>query len=127
MTAETIEKALMEEASDGDLSCASAFKVAAAWGVAPAAVGELADRLGLHICKCQLGLFGYPPQKKIVSPLDHVDPELSAAIREVLESERLPCRRAWEIADRLGVSRMKVSAACESLGIKIKPCQLGAF
>jgi hypothetical protein len=39
----------------------------------------------------------------------------------------LSCAAAWEIADRLGVKRLEVGAACENLKIKVKPCQLGAF
>ena len=31
------------------------------------------------------------------------------------------------IARELGVSKMSVSAACEAMSIKIKPCQMGAF
>jgi len=41
--------------------------------------------------------------------------------------ERLPCAAAWDIAAQAGISKMALSAACEALGIKIKPCQLGAF
>ena len=54
-------------------------------------------------------------------------PEVAAAIRDALENDRLPCRAAWEIAERFGLRKMAVSGACEALGIKIKPCQMGAF
>ena len=127
MSAEQLETALQAAAENGDLSCAAAFDVAKAYDLPPEEVGDLADRTGLHLCRCQLGLFGYPPHKKIVTPLAHVDEDLADAIRAGLEGGRLPCRTAWKIADRLGVPRMRVSAACEALEIKIKPCQLGAF
>jgi len=127
MSVEQIEKALQAAAEDGDLSCAAAFEVAAAFDLPAGEVGELADRLGLHLCRCQLGLFGYPPRKKIVIPLEPVNEDLAEAIRAGLENDRLPCRTAWAIADRLAIARMQVSAACETLEIKIKPCQLGAF
>jgi len=127
MSVEQIEKALQAAAEDGDLSCAAAFEVAAAYDLPPEEAGDLADRLGLHLCRCQLGLFGYPPRKKIVTPLESVEKDLADAIRAGLEAGRLPCRTAWEIADRRGIPRMQVSAACETLEIKIKPCQLGAF
>jgi len=59
--------------------------------------------------------------------LDSVDSPLAAAIREGLDNNRLPCKTAWEIADRFNLPRITVSAACETLGIKIKNCQIGAF
>lgn len=124
---ESLRQFLQERSSQGELSCQAAFEAAAAYGLPPGQVGKYADRFGLHLVKCQLGLFGYPPQKKIVAPLDAVDADLAAAIRAGMENDRLPCRNAWEIADRLQLPRMTVSAACETLGVKIKPCQLGAF
>lgn len=127
MSVEQIEKALQAAAEDGDISCAAVFEVVAAFDLPPEEAGDLADRLGLHLCRCQLGLFGYPPHKKIVTPLEHVEEDLADAIRAGLEEGRLACRTAWEIADCLGIARMQVSAACETLEIKIKPCQLGAF
>jgi hypothetical protein len=44
-----------------------------------------------------------------------------------MTDNRLPCLAAWEIAEKLGIKRLDVCAACEHLRIKIKPCQLGAF
>ncbi|MFP4532682.1 MAG: hypothetical protein ACLFNS_08360 [Desulfobacterales bacterium] len=125
--AEKVRRALEAAASDGDLSCAAAFEVAGSLKISPAAVGEYADEFGFHLTKCQLGLFGYLPHKKIAEPLASVDSELAEAIREGLVNDRLPCKTAWEIAERFDVPRMTVSAACETLGIKIKPCQIGAF
>jgi hypothetical protein len=122
-----MEKALLEKAHEGELPCALAFKVADGLDIPPEAVGACADRLGIRLVRCQLGLFGYAPEKKIVRPLSELDADLSSAIREGLEGGRLPCRAAWRIADERGLDRMTVSAACERLEIKIKPCQLGAF
>jgi hypothetical protein len=34
---------------------------------------------------------------------------------------------SWEIASRLGIQKLDVASACETMGVKIKPCQLGAF
>ncbi len=56
-----------------------------------------------------------------------VDSALEGAIRAALQEGRLPCRSAWEIAERLRVPKMDVSSACEALGLKVRPCQLGAF
>jgi len=127
ISAEKVRHALDAAASDGDLPCAAAFDVAAALNITPAAVGDYADKFGFHLVRCQLGLFGYLPHKKIVEPLASVDAELADAIREGLVNDRLPCQTIWEIAERFNIPRMTVSAACETLGIKIKPCQIGAF
>jgi hypothetical protein len=72
-------------------------------------------------------LFGYQPEKKIVKPAASLEPELEKTILGGLVNERLPCRTAWEIAEQQGIQKMRVSAACDAMGIKIKPCQLGAF
>jgi len=62
-----------------------------------------------------------------VAPAVAVAPALAAAIREALAGGRLPCKAAWDIAARMKIGRKKVAAACESMEIKIKPCQMGAF
>jgi hypothetical protein len=122
-----IRERLEKDASEGTLSCAAAFTIAADMGRSPAEIGKAADLLGIRLVKCQLGLFGYEPEKKIVKPAAAVDPALEEAIRGELHGGRLACRTAWELAKRFRIPRMAVSAACEALGIKIKPCQLGAF
>jgi hypothetical protein len=116
-----------KEAKRGELPCAVAFKIAEKLSVSPAEVGRAADALDVKLVKCQLGLFGYSPRKRIVSPSEEVEPALKDAVLNALENERLPCKRAWEIAALFNVRKMTVSNACEALGIKIKPCQLGAF
>jgi hypothetical protein len=119
--------AMNREAQEGQLACAVAFKLAAELQKSPAEIGAAADRLGIRLVTCQLGLFGYTPEKKIVRAASSVNPKLENAIREKLENQRLACREAWGLAEVFEIPRMAVSAACEALGIKIKPCQLGAF
>jgi len=85
------------------------------------------DLLKIRLVKCQLGLFGYTPDKSIVKPAEKVSPELESAIRSRLEDERLPCVAAWQLADEFSLKKLDVSCAAEALGLKIKPCQLGAF
>jgi hypothetical protein len=122
-----IRDALLKSAIRGTLPCAVAFDVAKHLGVAPGDIGQTADLLELRLVKCQLGLFGYGPRKTIVKPAASVTPAFEKAIRQALMNDRLPCKRAWEIAVTLGIHKMKVSAACNALRIKIRPCQLGAF
>ena len=118
---------IRRRAADGTLPCAVAFDIARGLSVAPGAVGKTADEIHVRLAKCQLGLFGYAPQKKIVRPRMPDRPEMRQAIEAGLQDGRLSCRSAWEIARRLGVGKMAVSNACEAMGVKIKPCQLGAF
>lgn len=127
MSDEKLKKMITSRLVNGALSCAAAFEVVRELGVSPVDVGSAADGLDAHLLQCQLGLFGYKPEKKIVKPLDVVDPALASAIQSALVNDRLPCRAAWDIAERLQVGKMTVSAACETLGVKIRPCQLGAF
>jgi len=119
--------ALRSRAKNDEVPCAVAFEVAKDLTVAPGDVGKAMDLTNIRLIKCQLGLFGYSPEKKIVSTRMPDNPDLGAAIQAALVDHRLPCAAAWDIADRFGIRKMAVSAACEALGIKIKPCQLGAF
>jgi hypothetical protein len=122
-----IRDALFKSAIAGQLPCAVAFGVCEHLGVTPEDVGRTADLMDLRLVKCQLGLFGYGARKNIVKPAATVSAALEKTIREALVDHRLPCKRAWEIAESLGIHKMKVSAACNALGIRIGPCQLGAF
>lgn len=122
-----IIEALTKRAIGGEISCAEASDIARSTGFPMEAVGRALDVLELRIVRCQLGLFGYSPQKMIVTPAESVSPDLEKAIRDALRNERLPCESAWEIAQKFNIAKMDVTSACEALKIKIKPCQLGAF
>ena len=122
-----LRDALLKRAPGGKLPCAVAFDIGKQLGVSPDAIGLAADLLELRLVKCQLGLFGYHPKKSIVKPAGSVAHELEKAIEASLVNGRLPCRSAWEIAKKFGIHKIKVSAACDAMKIKIRPCQLGAF
>ncbi len=122
-----IQSKIIKRAKDGEIPCAVAFDAANQLGITPAEVGQYADRAKLRLVKCQLGLFGYQPEKKIVKPADTVAPDMETAIKSELVNDRLPCKSAWMLAEKFDVRKMAVSGACETLEIKIKPCQLGAF
>jgi hypothetical protein len=123
----SVKAEIEKKARDGELACAAAFQIADTLGIPPAEVGKSLDLLELKINKCQLGLFGYKPHKKAVKPKKPVDRQMEEAVRNALVDGKLACRDAWRIARRFKVSKMSVSSACEAFGIKIKPCQLGAF
>ena len=124
---EKIKDHINRRAKGNELPCAVAFKIAAELNVSPVEVGKTADLLEIMLVKCQLGLFGYTPQKKIVKPKAAENPDLESAIRDAWVDGKLSCEDAWEIARRFDVSKMIVSSICEQLKIKVKPCQLGAF
>ncbi len=123
----TLAAAVMQAATDSELTCAAAFRIAEQYGAAPLAVGQTLDLLEYRIAKCQLGLFGYEPQKKIVKAAAQVDAELRSSLERSAVEGRVSCQTCWSLADELGRSRLDVAAACEALGLKITPCQLGAF
>lgn len=122
-----IAKALKQKASNREISCAAAHKIARDLKVSPAEVGFTTDTLEIRIVKCQIGLYGYHPEKRIVKPAETVSKTLEEAIRDSLVGERLSCRAAWDIAKRLDIAKMAISSACETLKIKISSCQLGSF
>jgi len=124
---EEVVQALRDKARDGEMPCAVAFSLAADLGVSVEEVGFTADVLEMPIVKCQLGLFGYRPQKRKVKPAASVAASLMDAIRQALVDGRLPCAAAWEIAAGFDLTRMEVSSACEAMKIKITSCQLGTF
>ena len=124
---EELLAAVEDQARDGRLRCAQAFRIAEELGVAPRAVGQAATALDVRLIRCQLGLFGHGEQKSVVEPAEDVSPELEQAIREGLILGRLPCAVAWAVAARFGMPKLHVANAAERLGVRIGQCQLGAF
>lgn len=124
---EDLRKEILEQVKNNNITCKKAEEISEELGFLLQETGQAIDILNIKITKCQLGLFGYGETQKIVQPAKDITPELKESIMSALENERLSCAAAWEIAEKFNISRMKVAAACETLGIKIKPCQLGAF
>lgn len=124
---ENIKKEVLERSKNKELSCAIAFAISADTDTPIAQIGIAADLSRIKLIKCQLGLFGYQPEKKVVSGKEDVDPTLKRHIVNQVSEGRLSCRKAWEIASQSNVSKMHVSNACEAMNVKIAPCQLGAF
>jgi len=122
-----VVQVVKKKAKGGEMACALAFEVAGELGVDPKEVGFALDYLEIPIVKCQLGLFGYKPQKKIIKAPDSVDPSLEEAIRKRSKDGKLSCKEAWAVAESMGLGKLEVASACEALGVKISRCQLGAF
>jgi DNA-binding CsgD family transcriptional regulator len=123
----SIKNEILKRTQNEKIPCAVAFEIAKALQISPEKVGKTADLINFKLTKCQLGLFGYQPQKKIVKPQDSINVDVKNAVFDALVQERLSCKQAWDIASRLQVSKMTVSGACETMGVKIKNCQIGAF
>ncbi|MBW2407313.1 MAG: hypothetical protein JRF17_08085 [Deltaproteobacteria bacterium] len=122
-----IKNEILKQTQNEKIPCAVAFQIAETLKILPETVGKTADLMNFKLTKCQLGLFGYPPQKKIVKPLENIKIDVKDAVSHALVQGRLSCKDAWDIASRLHVSKITVSDVCETMGIKIKSCQLGAF
>ena len=121
-----VKQKVEDKSKDNEISCAVAFQIAEEVRTTPIDVGKGIDLLDIRLVKCQLGLFGYGPGKKAVKPKPPQSPDLEEAIRVALAEKKLSCRAAWDRANRFKVPKMAVSAACEAINNKIKPCQLGA-
>lgn len=123
----TIMQAVASRLNKGKISCDAAHDIAAALATTPRNVGIATDLHEARIIKCQLGLFGCSKTNKDTQKLQQVPSELKGAIESALDNGRLPCIKAWRIAEKHGQPRKAVGHACETLNIKISQCQLGAF
>jgi len=124
---ERIAQEIRAQVLEGGLFCAIAFKIARDLSITPGDVGRSADLLELPILKCQLGLFGYPPQGKVVKPAESVAPDLEKAIQEELVNGCISCSTVFALGAKCNIPKMVLSSACEKMGIRINSCQLGAF
>jgi hypothetical protein len=124
---EIIAAKIKEKISEHEISCVEAHSIAVKLNTDPADVGTAIDLLEVRINKCQLGLFGYGKQKNIPPLSDKINPEIESAIKLSLVNGRLACATAWDISKKFKMSKPTVAAVCESMKIKIAPCQLGAF
>jgi hypothetical protein len=122
-----IEMEIKERCENQEISCSRAFEIADHLNLKPKEVGRTADLMNIQLVKCQLGLFGYKPENKIVKAERTSNQALQDAVTGSSENNRLTCEKAWQIADQLKISKLKVSNVSQANGIKIKSCQLGAF
>lgn len=114
------------------LPCAVAHYIASRLGIEPLEVGRAANALGRTLTFCQLGLFGYGRKGKSAYKIMGRPVELEGDVvmrikAKATEQKAIACRDLWEIADASGVIRCEVGNAADALGLKITPCQLGAF
>jgi len=120
---ETIQQNLHSE----KLPCAVAYDISQKLSISMKEIGQTVDATGIKLNKCQIGLFGYGPVKKKVSKLEKIDQILKQKILSSQNDNIISCKTIWDISNELKLNKLHVSCACETLGIKIKHCQLGAF
>ena len=125
--APVLDQTVREHLKGGRITCHQAHGIAEKLNTPPIQVGVAIDLAEGRILKCQLGLFGYGKGEKKVKAAEHITPALRNAIEAALEKGHLPCAAAWRIASQYGLPRIAVAHACEALGVRIRPCQLGAF
>jgi hypothetical protein len=112
---------------EGRLSCPIAFKVAKKLNIAPRAVGDKANELGIRIINCQLGCFGAKKATHEELVEMQISTPIAKAIQASLVDGRIPCQAAYEVARKLKVSRRRVGDTATKLEIRISGCQLGCF
>jgi hypothetical protein len=126
-----VEAAMHARLLKGELPCAEAFAIVHNLSMPPYDVGRAADVLGIHLTRCQLGIFGYEEKQGWTEArIEERDfpTGFEEAVRVELDSEgHLSCARVWQIAQRMGIPRMQVGWFVDQMGIQITPCQLGAF
>jgi len=125
----TVEETIRGQLLGGRLPCAKAFAIGTEHGVSPKVVCETADGIDIRICRCQLGLFGYEDlgTRRLVRPLSKVAESLEDRIRQASGDGRISCAATWRIAEEEGLPRFLVGCACETLDVRVSPCQLGCF
>ena len=123
----TFQEKIRQHLIGDQLTCVAAHRIAQELSVPPARIGIAMDLMEVRIAKCQMGLFGYHPQKRIVTPSKNVPSRLQEDIQNALADQRISCERCWELARKHGLRKIDVASACEALHVKISRCQLGAF
>lgn len=119
--------ALKLKENEGKITCAALHKIADTFKMSPSEAGIAADLMEFRISKCQLGLFGYGPEKNILHTTTEPGSDLVEQIMQKTDNSRISCSSCWQIAEESKIGKIEVSRACESLKIKIFGCQIGSF
>jgi hypothetical protein len=122
-----LENMVKTSLRDGNLQCATAFKIAKQAKVPKIAVGELTDRLGFRITNCQIGCFKVDKtvrdnvvQKKLVD-------EITPMLESLKQKDELTCVKVFELALQLKLTPMAIADVANLRNWKIHHCQLGCF
>ncbi|MFA6034642.1 MAG: hypothetical protein WC889_17215 [Myxococcota bacterium] len=131
MCNQSVSELIASYPETGKMPCPAAHLISVIARSTPAIVGKTLDDLKIKITYCQLGLFGYGRKGmssyKIVNRPVEVGESFLAELKKCSPEGRITCAELWRIADTAGVFRAEAGAAAESLKLKVKGCQLGAF
>lgn len=121
--------AKLEAAANADkhIACLAAHQIAQELNCPPLKVGQTADLIGVRINRCQLGLFGHKDVEAQPFSKDDISQEMRAAVESVVSDGKIACKPCWRLADQFALSRPQMGTLCDELGLKVSPCQLGAF
>jgi hypothetical protein len=125
-------KAIRARLDGGQLACVAAFAIAEEQEVPRLAVGRAADIAGIHLTRCQLGLFGYPDHARFWETNKVADSAKPAGLDEAILASRdkngiIPCAALMAVAERFGLPKILAGYWADQLGTRVKHCQLGAF
>ncbi len=118
---------IQAESRDGKMSCPAVLKISEKLNISKSEAGYYVDYLGLRLAKCQIGLFGHGEKGKLIRMLEDPDENIKIQIESLLEGKSLSCENVFTIAKKQNVSQVTVGSVCQSIGVKIKKCQIGAF
>ena len=97
---EEFRERLLKEAKEGRLTCSKAFLIGKESGKEPQQTGVYLDLLEIRIVECQLGLFGFTPEKRKVKTGEIIDP-IRQLIEEGREDSRLSLTKTDLMADAI--------------------------
>ncbi len=123
---EELKNKILAIAPNGRISCLQAHRLATENRLSPAEIGRAVDLLEIRLTGCQLGLFDDSRERPAITP-QAPEENLRRALEEAMDQGRLSCAAAWSLAERFKLDKKAITAVCEYLKVKIKPCQLGAF
>ncbi len=122
-----LEGVIKASLKDGYLSCPLAWAIAKKSNVSKIAVGDIADKLGVRITNCQLGCFKIEKTPYDKSSRNNINSEVITVIKTSKESNQLTCAKVFDLARQYRLKPMVIADEINSMGLKIRSCQLGCF
>ncbi len=120
-----VAREITESVTNDCISCKKSHYISDNLVINIKTIGFNIDLLEIKINRCQLKLFGCSNSKR--KPIKIINSTLKLQILKKERNGKLKCKDAWNIAEMMNIKKNHVSAACETLGIRISSCQLGAF
>lgn len=121
------EEMVRSAAQGGLLACAAAFRLSEKTGLSTREIGTCADYFEIRLVSCQIGLFGNGKKGKAIRPLETVDSAVKETVLAASDKNGIDCEAVFRIADETGLKKRDIGRLCQTIGIKIRNCRLGAF